>query len=341
MNVRTIRELRNREELSANFTTCNIDILGVQEHRIVHAEPVRYVRYERVLGNTLVTTSAIKKNSAGAVIGGVGLMLSPRTYDSLASVRPHSNRILIVTFQGNPATTVITTYCPTNVVNEDIIEGHYDNLRRAVDSIPAHNVLLVVGDFNARIGAEDAGFTYHEATNRNGKYLLDMAVEKNVVIANTQFCKKRGKLWTYISPGGSKCQLDHILMPRKWRNSLLNAEAYNTFTSVGSDHRIVPARVRLSLRKGKTLQRKKQHDWNLLCTDSSLQELYSVEVRNRLQPFENADESATEKYERFITANKEAAEKLIPVRKKARKVQFSKDTQVIEARKRISDAYNA
>ena len=73
-------------------------------------------------------------------------------------------------------------------------------MRRAVDSIPAHNVLLAVADFNARIGAENARFTYHEATNRNGKYLMDIAVEKNLVIANTQFCKKKGKLWTYISP---------------------------------------------------------------------------------------------------------------------------------------------
>ena len=170
---------------------------------------------------------------------------------------------------------------------------------------------------------------------------MDMAVEKNVVIVNTQFCKKRGKLWAYISPGGSKCQLDYILMRRKWRNSLLNAEAYNTFARVGSDYRTVSARVRLSLRKSKTFQRKQQHDWNLLCTDSNLQELYSIEVRNRFQPLENADESATGKYERFITANKEAAEKLIPVKKKARKVQFSNDTQVIEARKMINDAYNA
>ena len=67
----------------------------------------------------------------------------------------------------------------------------------------------------------------------------------------------------------------------------------------------------------------------------------SIEVSNRFQPLEDADESATEKYESFITANKEAAEKSIPVRKKARQVQFSRDTRVIEARKKINDAYNA
>ena len=57
---------------------------------------------------------------------------------------------------------------------------------------------------------------------------------------------------------------------------MLNAEAYNTFASVGSDHRIVSARVRLSLQKSKTLARKKQHDWNLFRTDSNLQKLYSI-----------------------------------------------------------------
>ena len=44
---------------------------------------------------------------------------------------------------------------------------------------------------------------------------------------------------------------------------MLNAEAYNTFGSVGSNHRKMSARVRLSLRKSKTLAKKKQHDWNL------------------------------------------------------------------------------
>ena len=76
----------------------------------------------------------------------------------------------------------------------------------------------------------------------------------------------------------------------------------------------------------KTIQKKNQYDWNLqskLQKDSNLQKLYSVEVNNRFQPLKKEDEKATDRYERFITAHKEAAEKLIPVRKKARTVQFS------------------
>ncbi|XP_072016342.1 craniofacial development protein 2-like [Amphiura filiformis] len=225
MNVRTIRENRCREELVSNLIEYNIDILGIQEHRIVHKEPVKY---EDILGQTLITTSA---------------------------TRNRAERILVANFQGNLATTVIVTYCPTNVEDEDKVEDHYDNLRRTIDSIPAHNVLMVIGDFNGRIGTEDAKFTYHDMTNRNGKFLVDLAIEKNLICANTYFRKRKGKLWTFCSPAGSKYQLDYILLRKKWRNSLLNAEAYNTVSSVGSDHRIVTSRIRLSLRKTKTLPR--------------------------------------------------------------------------------------
>ena len=126
---------------------------------------------------------------------------------------------------------------------------------------------------------------------------------------------------------------------RKWRNSMLNAEAYNIFASVASDHRIVSARVRLSLQKSKTLARKKLHDWNLFRTDSNLQKLHSIEVHNRFQPLEIENESATERYERFITDHKEAAVKIIPVKKKAKGSQFSDDPRVTSARNKINEAY--
>ncbi|XP_072017053.1 uncharacterized protein [Amphiura filiformis] len=334
MNVRTIREQRCSEELVCSLMAYNIDILGIQEHRIVHKEPVRY---ENILGQTLITTSAVR-NRAGAATGGVGIVLSSSTKSSLASVTHHTDRILAANFQGNPATTVIVTYCPTNVDNEDNIEAHYDNLRRAIDSIPAHNVLVIVGDFNGRVGTGDANYTYHDTTNRNGKYMVDLAIEKNLIIANTYFRKRNGKLWTYMSPTGSKYQLDYVLIRKKWKNSLLNAEAYSTFSSVGSDHRIVSARIRLSLRKSKALSRKKHYDWKVLC-NNKLQQQYTIEVRNRFQPLEDINENATERYERFISATAEATEKIIPVRKKIRKACFSSDHRVTTARQKIKKTY--
>ncbi|XP_072023006.1 craniofacial development protein 2-like [Amphiura filiformis] len=313
----------------------NIDILGIQKHRIVHKEPVRY---ENILGQTLITTSAVR-NRAGAATGGVGIVLSSSTKSSLASVTQYTDRILANNFQGNPATTVIVTHCPTNMNNEDNIEAHYDNLRRAIDSIPAHNVLVIVGDFNGRVGTGDANYTYHNTTNRNGKYMVDLVIDKNLIIANTYFRKRNGKLWTYMSPTGSKYQLDYVLIRKKWKNSLLTAEAYSTFSSIGTDHRSVSARIRLSLRKSKALSRKKHYDWRVLCSNIKLQQQYTIEVRNRFQPLEDINENATERYERFISATTDATEKIIPVRKKIRKACFSSDHRVTTARQKIKKVY--
>ena len=118
--------------------------------------------------------------------------------------------------------------------------------------------------------------------NRNGKLLHELAVEKNLIIGNTSFQKGLGKLWTYIGPGGYKSQIDYIIIRKKWRNSLLNAEPYNSFSSIGSDHRIVSARIRLSLQaNGKIPPKHEKLDWSAFSTDPNMQENYPIEVRNR------------------------------------------------------------
>ena len=55
-------------------------------------------------------------------------------------------------------------------------------------------------------------------------------------------------------------QIHYIIIRMKWKNSLLNAELYN-FSSIGSDHRIVSSRIRLSLQaNGKILPKHEKLD---------------------------------------------------------------------------------
>ena len=125
-------------------------------------------------------------------------------------------------------------------------------LIRHVDSLLDHQhnaQVVIMGDFNAHIGEDDAKFTYHERTNKNGQLLLDLAMECNMLILNTKFQKKKGKMWTYLSDmSGQKTQVDYILINKKWSNSVKDIEAYNTYASLGSDHRSLRAKVKISLR---------------------------------------------------------------------------------------------
>ena len=123
-------------------------------------------------------------------------MLNKRSINSLCEVISHSERILISTFHGNPATSIIIIYSPSNSSEDEVINKFYDELRGAIETIPQHNVLIIIGDFNARICKDDGNFTYHQETNKTGVLLIDIINEKQLVITNTCFQKKLNKLWT-------------------------------------------------------------------------------------------------------------------------------------------------
>ena len=93
-----------------------------------------------------------------------------------------------------------------------------------------------------------------------------------------------GKLWTYTYANNSKAQLDYILINKKLINSVLSCEAYSSFEGVSSDHRIISARIHLSLcRNKKQTGKVSQYDWSLLA-NSDICNQYMVTVRNKFDP---------------------------------------------------------
>ena len=70
-----------------------------------------------------------------------------------------------------------------------------------------------------------------------------------------------------------------------------------------------------------------------------MQEKYAAEVRNRFEVLEDEEKSATNKTDRFIKANKEATEKIIPPKKIAKRARFPSDPRVTKARDETKCAY--
>ena len=263
-------------------------------------------------------------------------MLGSKARKALLKVRSINERILIAEFDGNPKTTVIVVYSPTNCADEAEVEKFYDALRNTINDVPAHNFLVVMGDYNARLGLEDVPFPYHDKTNRNGGFLKELMVECGLLAANTLFQKRPGKLWTHKNKGsGRTTQLDYILVRKKWRNSVHNAEAYSSFSTVGSDHRVVTAELQLSLRTAKHA-RKIRYDWQRFSASPEIQENYTVAVKNRFQVLE--EDNNEERYEKFVTANKEATEEWVPKKPKTKAERRSAHPSVINARKEVADA---
>ena len=142
-----------------------------------------------------------------------------------------------------------------------------------------------------------------------------------MVLLNTKFQKSIGMLWTFVYLNGEKTQLDYILINKKWQNSATNAEAYNSFSSVGSDHRIITAKLKLKLRADKPRKHQPKYDWQALTENTDVVQKYKLEIQNRFNALnvEDTDQSAESTYRSITIAHEDAAKAAIPVIKKTKK----------------------
>ena len=262
-NVRTLNRIGQLPELTASAVEHKIDIICIQEHRYTHTKDIKY--HETGNGWMLVTVSAWK-NSVNASVGGVGMLIGPRALKTLNDIERIQPRMMAATFNGNPKAMIISCYSPTNVSEETELVTFYEELSSLVRSIPKHNLLVIGGDMNAQIGKNrNNKYSLHNTSNRDGQHLIDFMIENRLTCLNTNFQKREGKLWTHTYANKSKAQIDYLFINRKWKNSAMNCEAYSTFEGVSSDHRIVTAKIRLSLRKNATRAViTRRYDWALL-----------------------------------------------------------------------------
>ena len=314
-NVRTLNRIGQLPELIASAEEHKIDIICIQEHRYTHSEDIKY--HETGNGWSLATVSAWK-NSVNAAIGGVGLLIGPRALKTLNSVEKIQPRMMAATFNGNPIATIISCYSPTNLSEETELDIFYDELSSLMRSIPKHNMLVIGGDMNAQIGKNGNNkYSLHNTSNRNGQHLTDFMIENRLACLNTNYQKREGKLWTYTYANNTKAQIDYVLINKKWKNSALNCEAYSSFEGVTTDHRIVSAKIRLSLRKNaKRTATTKHYDWALL-NNKDIRDKYVLELRNRFETLQEKTEKVHQTTNTKISYL-EAAAKYIPTKIKTK-----------------------
>ena len=86
---------------------------------------------------------------------GVGVLLSPRVASALLDSQAVSEGVLLVKIQlRSHVLSVISAYAPTLDYPAHEKDNFYSELQSAVDTVPARDVLIVGGDFNAQVGAE-------------------------------------------------------------------------------------------------------------------------------------------------------------------------------------------
>ena len=167
---------------------------------------------------------------------------------------PINERIIRARFYSRFAkTTVLQTYAPTNEVCEEEKEDFYEQLQCEIEKTPKHDILLLMGDVNSKVGTANEQWKGTIATegivvmNENGERVLEFCAINDLVIGGTLFKHKDIHKFTWESPKHrDRNQIDHIAINGRYRRSLLDTKAMRG-ADVGSDHHLVIAKLRLKL----------------------------------------------------------------------------------------------
>ena len=109
-------------------------------------------------------------------------------------------------------------------------------------------------------------------------------------------------------------------MNKEWINGALNCEAFSFFEGVSSDHRIVTAKIRLSLRRNMVQTTKTTwYDWSLL-NNRDISDEYTITLKIKFDELEEIFETSTpnDEYGNFVNAHIEAAAECIPTKRRAK-----------------------
>ena len=94
--------------------------------------------------------------------------------------------------------TVIQVYVPTSNAEEAYIEWIYGDLQDLLELTPPKDVLLIIGDWNAKVGSQEipgvTGKFGLGVQNEAGQRLIEFCQQNALVIANSLFQQHKRKL---------------------------------------------------------------------------------------------------------------------------------------------------
>ena len=124
---------------------------------------------------------------------GVGILLSKKAANSLLEWNLVSDHIITARLELRfKKASIIMCYAPTNTSEEEDKNSFYAQLQSVLDKIPNRDILILMGDMNAKVGADNADRERERGRhglgemNENGEMLADFCSTNSLVIGGTK-----------------------------------------------------------------------------------------------------------------------------------------------------------
>ena len=328
-NVKTMYQLGKTAQVCREMRRYDIDILGVSECRWSGIG-----RMVTATGETIVYSGGDNGHQRG-----VAIIMNRNAAEAMIKWIAVSERIIVARFNSNHIkVTIIQVYAPTNVATDDEKDDFYNQLQEVYNEVKSHDLVITMGDLNAKIGYQKAGeqrivgqHALMADRSDNGERFVASCMENNMAILTTFFPHKDIHRYTWTSPdGNTRNQIDHIAVNGKFRQSISDARAYRG-ADVASDHNLVVCKMKLKLtkiRKDKSEVKK----YNVIkLQEKATKDKFSLELKNRFRALENEQEEdggdvVEHKWEKFKDTYNSVAKQVLGYRRKKTKPWISPNT---------------
>ena len=131
-------ELKN---VQIEFNKLGIEVLGMSETRWTGSGQAD------IDGDTFIYSGGYSHHR------GVGLMFNKKLAKSFLGFWPVSDRVIVAKFAAKPFDLVVVqVYAPTGDSTEEDLETFYAQISEVLQEVKPSDYLVVLGDFNAKIG---------------------------------------------------------------------------------------------------------------------------------------------------------------------------------------------
>ena len=145
---------------------------------------------------------------------------------------------------------VVCVYAPTAKATPSIKQKFYSDLQDTIDKIPQNDILLMLGDFNARVGVLDQvsdvwqgvlGRYGKSERNLAGVELLEFCAVNELSVMNTWFKKREIHQGTWTHPATKKCHMIDFVVMRAGQRIHCRDVHVMRGANCWTDHRLVRA----------------------------------------------------------------------------------------------------
>ena len=307
----TDRPARRTALISQELSRYNIDIAALSETRLADEGSIT----EDLGGYTFYWRGLPQEERR---IHGVGFAIKNSLLRSLHSAPIGISERLMklrLPLSNNRFATILSCYAPTLDASADVSDVFYERLDSEIRQTPQSDKIIVLGDFNARVGNNHMAWENVLGRhgignmNMNGHRLLTLCAQNELFITNTAFQLKDAHKGTWTHPRSKHAHMiDYCLTRQRDRQDVLITRAMRG-ADCWTDHYLL--RSKLSLRVRPPI-RKKPANKKLDCaalgeeeTVRSFQETISARLGSALTP------GIEEGWKELATATTAAAEEVL------------------------------